>query len=99
MLEWCFPIFGWKTWGSIPEISMVSDRKYSAEGDSQYSQIFILKKIHLDFQDSRQMVLTDEKWLLFVIEQVLSNALKYTDTSDASPLAKRQASRGRFPSI
>lgn len=24
------------------------------------------------------MVLTDEKWLLFVIEQVLSNALKYT---------------------
>ncbi len=48
----------------------------------KYSQIFILKKIHLDFQDSRQMVLTDEKWLLFVIEQVLSNALKYTDTSD-----------------
>lgn len=26
----------------------------------KYSQIFILKKIHLNFQDSRQMVLTDE---------------------------------------
>jgi signal transduction histidine kinase len=25
-------------------------------------------------------VLTDEKWLLFVVEQVLSNALKYTNT-------------------
>lgn len=46
----------------------------------KYSQIFILKQIHLNFKDSWEMVLTDEKWLLFVIEQVLSNALKYTQT-------------------
>ena len=52
----------------------------------KYSQIFILKKIHLNFQDSRQMVLTDEKWLLFVIEQVLSNALKYTSSDEIRPL-------------
>lgn len=51
----------------------------------KYSQIFILKKIHLNFQDSRQMVLTDEKWLLFVIEQVLSNALKYTSSDEIRP--------------
>lgn len=50
-----------------------------------YSQIFILKKIHLNFQDSRQMVLTDEKWLLFVIEQILSNALKYTSSDEVRP--------------
>ena len=42
------------------------------------SRIFILKRITLDFQETGRRILTDEKWLLFVIEQVLSNALKYT---------------------
>jgi signal transduction histidine kinase len=32
----------------------------------------------LDFTGGGQRVLTDEKWLLFVVEQLLSNALKYT---------------------
>ena len=40
--------------------------------------MFILKKISLDFQETARQVLTDEKWLQFVIEQLLSNALKYT---------------------
>ena len=39
---------------------------------------FIGKKIHLDYQPLKAQVMTDEKWLLFVIEQILSNALKYT---------------------
>ena len=39
---------------------------------------FIVKKIRLDYQPPTLQVVTDEKWLLFVIEQVLSNALKYT---------------------
>lgn len=39
---------------------------------------FIGKKIHLDYQSLNAQVMTDEKWLLFVIEQILSNALKYT---------------------
>ena len=39
---------------------------------------FIRKKIRLDFQQTQARVITDEKWLSFVIEQVLSNALKYT---------------------
>jgi signal transduction histidine kinase len=40
--------------------------------------MFILKKITLDFQETGKTVLTDGKWLAFVVEQVLSNALKYT---------------------
>lgn len=44
----------------------------------KYAKMFIQKKISLDYQDLDQEVLTDEKWLLFVIEQILSNALKYT---------------------
>ena len=39
---------------------------------------FIGKKIHLDYQPLNAQVMTDEKWLLFVIEQILSNALRYT---------------------
>lgn len=43
-----------------------------------YAGSFIRKKIALDYQPLRVQVLTDEKWMRFVIEQVLSNALKYT---------------------
>lgn len=43
-----------------------------------FSTDFIARKIHLDFQPTHQSVLTDEKWLVFVLEQILSNALKYT---------------------
>lgn len=39
---------------------------------------FITRKIRLDFRPLNARVVTDEKWLSFVIEQVLSNALKYT---------------------
>lgn len=44
----------------------------------KYSQLFILQKISLDLKPMEKMVLTDEKWLVLVIEQILSNALKYT---------------------
>lgn len=44
----------------------------------KYAGSFIRKKITLDYQGVHIQVLTDEKWLLFVMEQVLSNALKYT---------------------
>ncbi|WP_088224908.1 sensor histidine kinase [Desulfosporosinus sp. FKB] len=44
----------------------------------KYAKMFIRKKISLDFSELNCDVLTDEKWLVFVIEQILSNALKYT---------------------
>lgn len=44
----------------------------------KYARLFILKKISLDFQETGRTVLTDGKWLSFVIEQLLSNAVKYT---------------------
>lgn len=44
----------------------------------KYSQMFILQRIGLEYRPLDRQVLTDEKWLVFVIEQVLSNALKYT---------------------
>lgn len=44
----------------------------------KYAPLFIRKKITLHYSAVDLKVVTDEKWLLFVIEQVLSNALKYT---------------------
>lgn len=44
----------------------------------KYAKLFILKKIQLVFQETKQEVLSDEKWLCFLLEQLLSNALKYT---------------------
>lgn len=44
----------------------------------KYAGLFILKSITLSFDEMPDSCLTDEKGLLFVIEQLLSNALKYT---------------------
>ena len=44
----------------------------------KYATQFIYKKLTLHYEPVNRKVLTDEKWLLFVVEQVLSNALKYT---------------------
>lgn len=44
----------------------------------KFSMQFIRRKISLEYSTIECKVLTDEKWLLFVIEQVLSNSLKYT---------------------
>lgn len=39
---------------------------------------FIGRKLRLVYEPLNTAVVTDEKWLSFVIEQILSNALKYT---------------------
>lgn len=44
----------------------------------KFSQQFIRRRIKLIYEPTETEVLTDEKWLLFVIEQLISNALKYT---------------------
>ena len=44
----------------------------------QYAPLFIRRRIRLDFQPTEMSLITDEKWMVFVIGQILSNALKYT---------------------
>lgn len=41
---------------------------------------FIARRLTLVYEPVNAQVITDEKWLSFVIEQVLSNALKYTSS-------------------
>ncbi len=45
---------------------------------------FIKKGLSLNYENLNKTLVTDEKWLLFVIEQILSNALKYTVTGSIS---------------
>ena len=46
----------------------------------KYAPMFIAKKISLEMDPMTATVLTDEKWAQFMIEQILSNSLKYTRT-------------------
>ena len=44
----------------------------------RYAGMFIRKHLSLTYEPLNRRVLTDEKWLVFVVEQILSNAVKYT---------------------
>lgn len=44
----------------------------------KYASQFVRKRIRLVYEPVNVSVLTDEKWLLFIMEQLLSNAVKYT---------------------
>lgn len=55
---------------ALDEIIRKAVRKYAGQ--------FIRKKIRLIYEGTDIRVLTDEKWLTFIIEQLLSNAIKYT---------------------
>lgn len=44
----------------------------------KYAPQFIRKKIRLVYEPVKVRVVTDEKWLLFILEQLLANAVKYT---------------------
>lgn len=50
----------------------------------KFARIFIRKRLALEYQGVEEMVLTDSKWLGFVIGQILSNALKYTKNGKIS---------------
>lgn len=45
---------------------------------------FIARHLTLDYQPLQTKAVTDEKWLGFVVEQLLSNALKYTRTGSVT---------------
>ena len=46
----------------------------------KFAPQFVQKRLYLRYDGCDVTVLTDEKWLAFIIGQLLSNAVKYTDT-------------------
>ena len=60
-------------------------REYDLDGIvrqavKRFAGEFIARHLTLTYQPLNASVVTDEKWLLFVVEQVISNALKYTQS-------------------
>lgn len=51
---------------------------------AKFASEFIDRRIHLSYTPPDVTVVTDDKWLCFVIEQLLSNALKYTREGEIS---------------
>ncbi|MCM1210161.1 MAG: sensor histidine kinase [Blautia sp.] len=49
------------------------------EAIKKHSVILIAKRLKMDLHDLNHTVLTDRKWLLFILEQLISNAAKYTE--------------------
>ena len=44
----------------------------------KYAKIMIRRHIGINYSGTKKQVYTDEKWLAFILEQILSNAIKYT---------------------
>lgn len=54
----------------------------------KFSKLFILKKLTLDYKETGLTAVTDEKQLGFIIEQIISNSLKYTKNGTISVYSK-----------
>ncbi len=55
----------------------------------KYSTIFIHKHLKVELSNLDVEVLTDEKWISFVLEQILSNALKYTQNGGVTIFVRK----------
>lgn len=44
----------------------------------KYAKTMIRRHIGINYSGTKKQVYTDEKWLAFILEQILSNAIKYT---------------------
>lgn len=66
------------------------------EAIHKYAPQFINRRINLKYEPCDIKILTDEKWLLFIIEQILSNCVKYSPngvvTIEATPDKKLKIS-------
>lgn len=62
----------------------------------KYARMFVHKKISLEYEGTDEAVLSDKKWLQFVTEQILSNAIKYTSKGKISIYFNREGSKRLF---
>ncbi|MGL4453168.1 MAG: response regulator [Sarcina sp.] len=50
----------------------------------KYSRLFIRKNLSLNYEKVDLKIVTDKKWFIFGIEQILSNSIKYTASGGVS---------------
>ena len=54
------------------------------ESVRKYAPLFVEKRLKLDFTPTNRMIVTDKKWLCCILEQLISNAVKYTPSGTVS---------------
>ncbi len=64
-----------------------------------FSKVFGYKKIKLHLEPLKEEVLTDEKWTSFIIHQILSNAVKYTNVEGEITISSSQNEKGIYLSF
>ncbi|UVE41998.1 sensor histidine kinase [Clostridium sp. CM027] len=47
-----------------------------------FAKSFIYNRIHLEFDNLEVFVYSDEKWLNFILQQIITNAIKYLDKDE-----------------
>lgn len=73
---------------SLDKIIRSSVKKFAGQ--------FIGRGISLNYTKTEKTVLTDEKWLGFVIEQIISNSLKYTPSHGGVAIEVSDSDNPRF---
>ena len=58
----------------------------------KYAPLFLRSRVAVRVEGETALVLSDEKWLCFMIEQILSNAIKYTNPGGCVTIAMRRES-------
>lgn len=48
----------------------------------KFAPQFVLRKLKLSYEPTEKTVVTDKKWLIFILEQLISNAVKYTPAGE-----------------
>ncbi len=81
--------------GSIASDLVLTEYDLSAlvrQSVKKYSVLFINKGLGLELKEMDFKVVTDEKWFIFCLEQLLSNSIKYTGTGGISIRAEEAES-------
>lgn len=61
------------------QLELCPVRPIAAQAVKKFAPQFIYKKLRVELEDFDNRVVTDRKWLLFMLEQVISNAVKYME--------------------
>lgn len=62
----------------------------------KYARLFIGKKIALNYEGTDISVMTDAKWMGFVVEQLLANAVKYTNKGSVTITVEKQGDKTKL---
>lgn len=68
--------------GKEMDLEKVDLEEVIKETVKKYAVVFIYNNIRLDYESLNAYVLTDRKWLQVLLEQLLSNSLKYTKSGE-----------------